>query len=193
MKRILDAVAAAVATPSRPELVHIVLLWILTAGGIALVASLTRLVGEYATEAQSLQVTDAVAELLHTQSIAVDLAYYEDPSYYDTLHRAQGEAPYRPQRIVHSLIQIAQSGLALAAIAGWLISLNWLLAAALFIGVLPGALARLEYARRLFTLQQAQTEQDRRAWYYRVLPVGLRSSLVGPGYAAAVSAARVSR
>lgn len=169
MKRILDAVSACVAAPARLELVHEVFLWILIAAGVALVTALTRLMGEFATEAQSLQVTDAVAELLHAQSIAVDLAYYEDPSYYDTLHRAQGEAPYRPPRIVNSLIQIAQSGLALAAIAGWLISLDWLLAVALLLGVLPGAFARFEYARRLFNLQQAQTEQDRRAWYYHTV------------------------
>ncbi len=130
---------------------------------------LLRLLGEYATEAQSLQVTDAVAEILHAQSIAVDLAYYEDPAYYDTLHRAQGEAPYRPSRIVYGLIQIAQNGLALAGIAAWLVSLNWVLAAVLLLGVLPGAFARLVYSRRLYGLQQAQTEQERRSWYYHTV------------------------
>jgi ATP-binding cassette subfamily B protein len=114
-------------------------------------------------------VTDSVAETLHAQSIAVDLAYYEDPAYYDTLHRAQGEAPYRPARIVSGLVQIAQNGLALAGIAAWLVSFNWALAAALFLAVLPGAFARLVYSRRLYGLQQAQTEQERRSWYYHTI------------------------
>ena len=169
MKRILDAVSAAVGAPGRPELIQAVWLWILVAGGVALVTVLTRLVGEYVTEAQSLQVTDSVAETLHAQSIAVDLAYYEDPAYYDTLHRAQGEAPYRPARIVSGLVQIAQNGLALAGIAAWLVSFNWALAAALFLAVLPGAFARLVYSRRLYGLQQAQTEQERRSWYYHTI------------------------
>ena len=169
MKRILDAVSAAVGAPGRPELVQSVWLWILMAGGVALVTVLARLVGEYVTEAQSLQVTDSVAETLHAQSIAVDLAYYEDPAYYDTLHRAQGEAPYRPARIVSGLVQIAQNGLALAGIAAWLVSFNWALAAALFLAVLPGAFARLAYSRRLYGLQQAQTEQERRSWYYHTI------------------------
>jgi ATP-binding cassette subfamily B protein len=169
MKRILDAVAAAVGAPGRPEFIQAVWLWILVAGGVALVTVLARLVGEYVTEAQSLQVTDSVAETLHAQSIAVDLAYYEDPSYYDTLHRAQGEAPYRPARIVSGLVQIAQNGLALAGIAAWLVSFNWALAAALFLAVLPGAFARLVFSRRLYGLQQAQTEQDRRSWYYHTV------------------------
>ena len=169
MKRILDAVAAAVGTPGRPELAQTVWLWILVAGVVALVIALTRLLGEYATEAHALQVTDSVAGILHAQSIAVDLAYYEDPAYYDTLHRAQGEAPYRPARIVGGLVQIAQNGLALAGIAAWLVSFNWALAAVLFLAVLPGAFARLVYSRRLYGLQQAQTEQERRSWYYHTV------------------------
>ena len=169
MKRILDAVAAAVGAPGRPELAEPVSWWILVAGCVALFIALTRLLGEYVTEAQSLQVTDSVAEILHAQSIAVDLAYYEDPAYYDTLHRAQGEAPYRPARIVSGLVQIAQNGLALAGITAWLVSFNWVLAAVLLLAVLPGALARLVYSRRLYGLQQAQTEQERRSWYYHTV------------------------
>ena len=166
MKRVLDAVAAGVRSGGAPGSVHAVVVWIVAAGGVALLAALARLLGEYATEAQSLQVTDAVAEILHAQSVAVDLAYYEDPSYYDTLHRAQGETPYRPAHIVSDLIQVAQNGLSLAGIAAWLVSLNWLLAAALLVGALPGALVRLLFSRRLFSLRQALTEQERRAWYY---------------------------
>jgi len=169
MKRILDAVGAAVSTPGRPEQVEAVWLWILVGGCVALLTAFTRLLGEYVTEAQSLQVTDSVAEILHAQSVAVDLAYYEDPAYYDTLHRAQGEAPYRPARIVSGLVQIAQNGLALAGIAAWLVTFNWMLAAVLFLAVLPGALARLGYSRRLYGLQQAQTEQERRSWYYHTV------------------------
>jgi ATP-binding cassette subfamily B protein len=169
MKRILDAVAAAVAVPGHADAAGPVWAWILAAGGVALLVALARLAGEYITEAQSLQVTDYVAETLHAQSIAVDLAYYEDPSYYDTLHRAQSEAPYRPSRIVSGLVQIAQNGLALAGIAAWLVTFNWMLAVVLFLAVLPGAVARLVYSRRLYGLQQAQTEQERRSWYYHTV------------------------
>jgi ATP-binding cassette subfamily B protein len=171
MKRILDAVAAAVTSPPAvgPGVTGDAWTWILVAGAVALLMAAARLAGEYVTEAQSLQVTDSVAETLHAQSLAVDLSYYEDPSYYDTLHRAQSEAPYRPARIVSGLVQIAQNGLALAGIAAWLVTFNWGLALVLFLAVLPGAAARLFYSRRLYGLQQAQTEQERRSWYYHTV------------------------
>ena len=49
-------------------------------------------------------VTDHVSDVIHSKSIAVDLEYYENSAYYDTLHRAQQEAPYRPMRIVTDLL-----------------------------------------------------------------------------------------
>ena len=166
MKRIVDAVSAGIAAPDRGSAFQAVIPWIGMAGGVAILSALTRALGEYATEAQSLQVTDAVADILHAQSIAVDLAYYEDPGYYDTLHRAQREAPYRPTRIVNGLIQIAQNGIALVGIVGLLFSFNWSLALILFLAALPGALARLLHSRRLYSFEQEQTEKERRAWYY---------------------------
>jgi ATP-binding cassette subfamily B protein len=165
MKRIVDAVSASIAAPDKGAAFQSVALWITLAGGVAILTALTRALSEYASEAQSLQVTDAVADILHAQSIAVDLAYYEDPGYYDTLHRAQREAPYRPTRIVNGLIQIGQNGIALAGIVGLLFSFNGFLALILFLAALPGAFARLLHSRRLYRFEQAQTEKERRAWY----------------------------
>jgi len=166
MKQIVDAVTAGSAAPDKAIAFQQVAIWILLASGVAILTALTRSLAEYASEAQSLQVTDAVADILHAQSIAVDLAYYEDPAYYDTLHRAQREAPYRPTRIVNGLIQTAQNGISLLGIAGLIFSLNWLLALVLFGAALPGAFVRLLYSRRLYGFEQAQTEGERRSWYY---------------------------
>ena len=47
--------------------------------------------------------------MLHAKSIALDLEYYENASYYNSLHRAQAEAPYRPVRIVSELAQLGQA------------------------------------------------------------------------------------
>jgi len=52
-----------------------------------------------AGEAQSASVSDKISDILHAQSVAVDLGYYEDTRYQDTLHRAQQEASYRPPHL----------------------------------------------------------------------------------------------
>jgi ATP-binding cassette subfamily B protein len=166
MKRIVDAVTESIASADKIIAFQHVAIWILLAGSTALFAALVRSIGEYASEAQGAQVTDAVADILHAQSIVMDLEYYEDPNYYDTLHRAQREAPFRPMRIVTELIQAAQNGISLLGIIGLLFSFNWLLALVLFLAALPGAFVRLSYSRRLYGFDRAQSEKERRAWFY---------------------------
>jgi ATP-binding cassette, subfamily B, bacterial len=165
MKRIIDAVTQSAAA-ARPEAFQAVIVWVLLAAGVALLSSLARSLGEYASESQSLQVTDAVADILHAQSIAVDLEYYEDSAYYDTLHRAQKEAPYRPTRIVNGLIQLTQNSISLLGILGLLVSFNWTLALVLILTAVPAALTRMLYSRRLYGFDQQQTEKERQAWFY---------------------------
>jgi ATP-binding cassette, subfamily B, bacterial len=166
MKRILDAISKSLASPNPVGGFQGVVFWIVLAGVVAIFSALMRLFSDYASESQSLQVTDTVADILHAQSIAVDLAYYEDPHYFDTLHRAQQEAPYRPTRIVNGLILITQNGISLLGILGLLFSFNWLLALVLLSAALPGALFRLLYSRRLFYFEQEQTEKERHSWFY---------------------------
>jgi ATP-binding cassette subfamily B protein len=169
MKRIVDAVSAGLAAPDRAAAFQQALVWVVAAGGVAVLTALCRSLGEYVSEAQSLQVTDAMTDILHAQSIAVDLEYYEDPAYYDALHRAQQEAPFRPTRIVNGLVQIGQSGISLLGIVGLLFALSWWLGLVLLVAALPGVAVRLMHSRRLFRFQERQAEAERHAWYYHWL------------------------
>jgi ATP-binding cassette subfamily B protein len=166
MKRIVDAVAVGISTPNSASGFQQVAVWILLAGAVALFTAVFRSLAELSGQAQSLVVTDAISDILHAQSIAVDLEYYEDPRYYDTLHRAQQEAPYRPTSIINGLVQLGQSGLSLLGIAAILFSFHWWIGFVLVAAALPGAIVRLLYARRLYGFEQRQTEVERRAWYY---------------------------
>jgi len=169
MKYLVNTVAAGIATPHPLVLLPQLVGWVAAAGGIALAQLLCRSLQDLAGEAQSHLVSDRVADTLHAQSAAVDLAYYEDPRYHDTLHRAQQEAPYRPVPIVTNLLQIGQSLIALLGIAGLLLAYNWQVALALFLVALPGALVRLYFARRAYALQQQQTHAERQSTYYHYL------------------------
>jgi ATP-binding cassette subfamily B protein len=75
MKQTVDAVSAGVVSPDKPAAFKEALFWIILTGIAALLIALFRSLSEWASEAQSQKVTD----ILHSQSIAVDLGYYEDP------------------------------------------------------------------------------------------------------------------
>ncbi len=166
VKLVVDFVTENLAAPDKSAVFQQALGWIALAGAVTLFSSLARALSEYAAEAQSLHVTDAIANILHDQSIAVDLRYYEDPSYYDTLHRAQKEAPFRPTKIVNGLIQLAQNGISLLSILALLISFGGWMAALLMLVGLPGIVLRMMHSKRLYTFDKTQTEKERRSNFY---------------------------
>src|SRR5450759_998415 len=94
MKRLIDAVTAGVGAASPFAAFQPALAWLGVAAGVAVVTALAHSLGELASQAQGLLVTDAVSDQIHAQSIAMDLGYYENSAYFDTLHRAQQEGPY---------------------------------------------------------------------------------------------------
>jgi ATP-binding cassette subfamily B protein len=165
-KLIVDSVTAGLSVPEPATAFHQVLLYIFIAAVIALVLVLARSLSELTSEAQSMIVTDGVSDILHTQSIAVDLEYYEDTSYYDTLHRAQQEAPYRPTRIINGLVQMGQNVISLLGVAVLILTFSWVIALVLFAAAVPAALVRYYYARARYRFERGKTEIDRQAWYY---------------------------
>jgi ATP-binding cassette subfamily B protein len=173
LKRVVDAVADALASGGKTGFDQVIP-WLILAGALALANSLFRSLSELAQESQAVQVTEYVSRLLHAQSIAVDLAYYEDSRYHDTLHRSQREAGYRPTRVVNALVQVGQSSLALGGVVVLLLSLDWAVGALLLAAAVPGLVVRLSHARRLFALDQQQTPQSRRGWYYNWLITSLQ-------------------
>jgi ATP-binding cassette, subfamily B, bacterial len=170
IKLTVDAVAAGMSSPHEQATFDTVL-WLICLTGLAtLVAAGCRALGEIIRENQGQLVTDHVADVIHGQSAAVDLAYYEDSRYHDTLFRAQNEATYRPTRIVQSLMQLCQSVVSLLALAGLLLYLHWGVAVVLFVAVLPSIVFKIHYADRLYAWQLRRTKTERRAWdYHRML------------------------
>ncbi len=158
MKLIVDSVTTGAGFEA-------VLLWIGLAGGVALLVAICNSASSLVSEAQSILVSDSIQEILHAKSIEVDLEYYENPKYYEMLHRAQQEGPSRPTQIVNGLLQAGKSGLSLVAVFALMASVNWLMALLLGFAALPSALIQAKYARKLYLWQRSCTRKERMAWY----------------------------
>src|SRR6267143_3694829 len=89
VKLLIDALADALRRPEQEEIATAVLRILFAMVVVAIISaaasSLASLV--YRTHAQLL--TDHMVAVLHTKSVEVDLEYYENATYHDTLHRAQ--------------------------------------------------------------------------------------------------------
>ncbi len=139
---------------------------------VALLISLCRSIGSLVSTAQSQTVTDHVQNVIHAQSARIDLACYENPLYHDTLHRAQGEAAFRPSKVYNGVVQVVQNGLSLIAIASLMFRFHWLVPLVLVGACLPGLLVRMRDASELFSWHRKVTETNRRTRYLSSLLTG---------------------
>ncbi len=164
-KLIVDAVSSGISAPDKGVAIQHLLWLVALMGAVALATILIRLLAGLVSEWQAYIVTDHMSDVLHAKSVEVDLEFYESSQYYDTLHRAQREAPFRPISIVNGLTQIGQNGISLLAIAALLVSFHWIIALILFVAVISGTAVRLLYTGKMYRWQREQTATDRQASY----------------------------
>jgi len=165
LKALLD-IAGALAGDSSSSVGFYLVATVSLMGLVALVTAVARSFSTTIAELQSLEVADRMKTILHAKSIEMDLEYYENSEYQDTLRRAQQEAPFRPVRIVNALLQVAQSGLSLFVIGAFLmVTLHWGFFLVLLFAALPGLWMRARLARENFELQRKQTSTERAVSY----------------------------
>ena len=172
IKLLVDLIAAAVPGAGGAvdeSLTSRMLLIVGLAAGIALLQSLAAAAGRWIGEAQAQSLTDYMFGVLHDKSVQVDLGYYENPEFKDKLHRAQREAPYRPKRIVNSLIEVATNGVALLTMAGLLAGFHWWVLPVLVVSAVPGVMLRLRYSSEYYSWERKATPQERRSAYTNLL------------------------
>jgi ATP-binding cassette, subfamily B, bacterial len=165
MKLLVDTLSHSLPSAQGGAIPEQVIFLLAGIGGAAFLASVCRSLEIWISEAQSQSVTDHVHDLLQCKAMSADLAYYENSSYYDTLHRAMQEAPYRPSRIVNGLVQLVQSTASLLAVAVLLLTLHWFVAFLLLGAVLPAGFVRLRYADTLYRWYRERTPRERKASY----------------------------
>ena len=165
-KLVVDAVAGGVTASDKLAAFKHAAVMVGLAGVVALVTGLIRTIAGIVNDAQTQVVSNHMYDVIHAKSVEVDLEYYENAQYYDALHRAQQEAPYRPTRIVNDLAQLVQSTVSLLAIAGLLCTVHWGVTVVLLAVSGPGMLVRSLFARTMYRWQRDRTATERRAWYY---------------------------
>ncbi|MCB9438530.1 MAG: ABC transporter ATP-binding protein [Anaerolineales bacterium] len=169
MKLLVDEITQAVETGSTEQALNQLWPVILLFGGITLVETITRIAANLINEYQSYAVSDYVTNIIHQQSLALDLDYYENSHYHDTLHRVQRDAPTRPPQIVNSILQSLRAILSLIGIFALLATFHVGLTVLLVGAAIPGALIRLRYSRILYEWQRQSAATERRVWYYNLL------------------------
>jgi len=163
IKLVIDAVAAGVTDKAAFRDVGFL---IVLSGLVVLSELVCASIAGLVSMAHSHAVTDRMHDVLHSKSIELDLEYYESSEYYDTVHRAQQEAPFRPTRILNGALQLGQSAISLMAITILLLSFHWAVPIFLLFAAIPALVVRFRFAEKTYSWQRERTARERQASYF---------------------------
>jgi ATP-binding cassette subfamily B protein len=195
-RQLVDDLVAAQAGGATWPGVRPALLTAALIGAVLLLAELLRSAADWVRAAQAELVKDHISALIHQQSVAADLAFYESPEFHDRLHRARDQAGYRPVALVEGLGSLLQNGLTLLAMGAVLVPFGAWIPLALLASTLPAFFVVLRYSLRQHRWRQRTTGDERRTWYYDWLLTSgetageLRLFGLGPFFQAAFQALR---
>lgn len=133
---------------------------------VLLLTEILRSASHWIRTAQAGLIQDHISSLIHRQSVAADLAFYETPEFYDHLHRARAEAGYRPVALLETFGSMLQSGITLVGMGAVLIPFGLWLPAALMVSTLPAFWVVVRFAHKQHQFRISATPHERRAWYY---------------------------
>ena len=168
-KLLIDAVTEGLKAPSVEASLTPITTILAGLAGVAVVNAILTSVAALISRIHAQVVTDHMHAILQAKSVEVDLEYYENAQYQDTLHRAQEEAPYRPTAILNAVLQFGQDAISLLAMAGILWWLHWGVIPVLMLTAIPYFFVRLQQSNRLFAWERERTPLERKAWYVNML------------------------
>jgi ATP-binding cassette subfamily B protein len=149
----------------RPALVNAALM-----ATVLLATEAFRSLESWVRAVQAELVRNRISELLQEQSAAADLGFYENPDFFNHLHRAKSEGATVPLALMENLGGLAQNGITMIAMAGVLTRFGPWLPLVLLVSTLPAFYVVLHYALKHHEWWVLRTPDERRAEYYdRVL------------------------
>jgi ATP-binding cassette subfamily B protein len=147
------------------QLIQIGVLFAVTILATEIIGSLIQMV--YAVHSEKLQ--DHIFSLIHQKSVRLDLAFYEQPDFFDHLHRALIEARSRPIELTTQLGSFLQNTITLLAMGTLLLSFGLWLPLVLIISSIPAFYVVLRNNLRLHAWQREKTVEERKAAYFSLL------------------------
>ena len=115
------------------------------------------------------RLTDYLSDRMQQQSARLDMAYFDNPAYHDTYHRAQQESSFRPLQILNAFMGLFGSVVSIAGIVAMLATASWLIIVVMVVAVLPSFFVRLVKSRQLYAFRRESTQDYRRTSYFSAL------------------------
>ena len=164
-KLVIDAVVEAIAAGGTGDSVNrvvtlVVLQLVLALAGTALDHggnALRAMLGD--------RFSNRINIMILEKAETLDLAYFEDSTFYDMLERARREANMRPTGLVSNVFSLAGSFIQLVSVAALLAALAWWILLVVAVTSIPYLASDMWFARARYRMNWRRAPEARRLWY----------------------------
>jgi ATP-binding cassette subfamily B protein len=165
-RNVVNALVVVVQNSGDPAVLLPAVTTIALMGLVMLTSSVLSSVSAYVRFLLGEQVRDQMHGMIHAKALALDMQFFESPTYYDQLQRASIDAIDRPIGLLDSISKLLQNTITLVAMAGVLLSFAWWLPIVLMIGTLPALWVALQSTVDFHRWRLRNTINERRLAYY---------------------------
>lgn len=165
-KLMVDAVVTAASRGGGAEWARWVILLAVAQLGLYLANALLQTLQSVVQQALQELTSNRVQLTIMEHANRLDLAFFENPKFYDTLQQAQREAAQRPLGMVQQLFNMVRSLITFLSMIALMARLGWIVAVAALIAPVPSFIASTRYGWRGYWLARKQSPDRRRMGYF---------------------------
>lgn len=141
--------------------------------GLLLTSSVTSQVRSLLDRILQIQLSNHVNSLIISKAIGLDLRFFEDPVFYDTMQNARRQADVSALSIVNSTLQMVQQTITLASLLALLVRFSPWLVVIVLVTAVPTFLSQSQYAERAFRTVTRRAPESRLLNYLEMLLTGI--------------------
>lgn len=172
-KLIIDSIVEAVdLRVGIAEGIRFVMPYLLLEFALVFIRAITGQVRSLSDRVLQSKLTNHINSLIMRKAINLDLQFFENPVFYDTLQNARRRADTSALSIVRSTLQMVQQVITLVSLIVLLLRFSVWLAVIVFITAIPSFLSQSQYAERAFRAISRRAPESRLLNYLEMLLTG---------------------
>jgi ATP-binding cassette, subfamily B, bacterial len=144
---------------------NVLVLYVGLGFGIILIQTAIQHVIRFLEEVLRNRLQYAIQRQVLVKAGELDIVFFETPSFYDKLQRAQRDVRFRPFAILTAVMGLLREASTLISYLAALFTLSWLVLPYIVLLTGPGLLAQVIYGRRAWRLAYDRTPHERKMLY----------------------------
>ena len=136
---------------------------------VALLSNLLSTLSNIVQQLLQEQVSNKVQLLILQKSDTLDLAFFENPEFYDKLRQAADQSTYQPVSMISQTFDLFRTTVTLLSMIFLLLQLSWWLAIVALIVPIPAFVSSIHYGWRGFLRMRRQSPERRLMDYFNRL------------------------